>query len=300
MGSRNIIWMMFYVSLTPFLIIRGTLADKNSDHDSRSLDKFLHDYAQKVVKLPSRGEFYDISLHSNYSGMKISYVQIETTNLWARGINSSLIHIPRRTRTRPSVKRLDIVFHHLGNLSSYYFSLPNHKFVTPVIGFTAYNGEKYTAANRSSVHKLKLEGNNTIVVRFEDSSLKKGEMNPSKRCVRFYPNGHVAFSKVGSTNLCHVHGQGHFAIVVRKWKPFWKRKTTKWWAIGIGVGIGVLFLGILVWILVRNFGRKKKVKSMQMQSERSEALDTVWVGTSKMPSAGGIRTQPVLENDYLP
>lgn len=75
MGSRNIIWMMFYVSLTPFLIIRGTLAKKQSDHNPRSLDKFLHDYAQKVVKLPSTGTFYDISLRSNYSGMEISYVQ---------------------------------------------------------------------------------------------------------------------------------------------------------------------------------------------------------------------------------
>lgn len=291
---------MFYVSLTPFLIIRGTLAKKISDHDPRSLDEYLHDYAQKVVKLPHTGSFYDISLHSNFSGMEISYVQIETKKLWTRGINSSLIHIPPKTRISPSVKRLDIVFHDLGNLSSYYYSLPNHRFVTPVVGFTTYNGDKNTAANRSSMHKLKLEGNNTILVQFQDTSLKKVE-NPTKRCVRFHPNGYVKFSNVTSTNLCHVHGQGHFAIVVPKWKPFRKRKkTTKWWAIGLGVGVGVLFLGILVWILMCNFARKKKVKSMQRQSEKSEALDTVWVGRSKMPSAGGIRTQPVLENDYLP
>lgn len=299
MGSRNIIWMMFYVSLTPFLIIRGTLAKKQSDHNPRSLDKFLHDYAQKVVKLPSTGTFYDISLRSNYSGMEISYVQIETTNLWARGINSSLIHIPPKTRIRPSVERLDIVFHDLGNLSSYYYSLPNHRFVTPVIGFTTYNADRNTPANHSSMRKLKLQGNNTILVQFQNVSLKKGEKS-TKRCVRFHPNGHVVFSNVTSSNSCHVRGQGHFAIVVRRSKPFWKKKTTKLWAIGLGVGTGVLFLGILVGILLCNYARKKKVKSMQRQAEQSEVLDTVWVGRSKMPSAGGIRTQPVLENDYIP
>lgn len=299
MGSKNIIWMMFYVSLTPLLIIRGTLAKKNSDDDPRSLDEYLHGYAQNVVKWPRTGTFYDISLHSNYSGMKISYVRIQTTSLWTTGINSSFIHIPPKTRIRPSVNILEIVFHDLGNLSSYYYSLPNHRFVTPVIGFTTYNGDNNTLANRSSTHKLKLEGNNTILVRFQDISLKKSE-NPTKRCVRFHPNGHVEFSNVSLSNLCHVRGQGHFSIVVRRSKPFWKKKTTKWWAIGLGVGIGGLFWGILVGILLCNFAKKKKIKSMQRQSEKSEVLNTVRVGRSKMPSAGGIRTQPVLENDYLP
>ncbi|KAL8114079.1 hypothetical protein AgCh_021095 [Apium graveolens] len=264
--------MMFYVSLTPFLIIRGTLAKKQSDHDPCSLDKFLHDYAQKVI---------------------------ETTNIWARGINYSLIHIPPKTRIRPSVKRLDIVFHNLGNLSSYYYSLPNHRFLTPVIGFTTYSAERNTPANRSSIQKLKLEGNNKILVRFQSISLKKGE-KLTKRCVRFRPNGNIVFSNVTSSNLCHVRGQGHFAIVVRRSTSFWKKQTNKWWAIGIGVGIGLLFMGILVGILLCNCARKKKVKSMQLQSKRSEALDSVWVGRSKMPTAGGIRTQPILENDYLP
>ena len=289
--------MMFYAYLTPLLMIRGTLAKES---DPRSLDEFLHVHAQKIVKWPRLGAFYNIPLHSNYSGIEISYIQINTSSLWTSGINSSFIHIPPKTRIRPSVERLDIVFHHLGNLSSYYFSLPHHKFITPVIGFTAYNGDRNaSAANRSSVHKLKLEGNNTILVQFEDRSIKKGE-NGSKKCVRFHPNGKIEYSHVVSSNVCHVRGQGHVGIVVRRAKPFWKRRATKCWAIGLGVGIGVLFFAILAGILLCNFARRKEVKSMQRQAEQSEALETVWVGGTKMPAAGRIRTQPVLENDFLP
>ena len=39
---------------------------------------------------------------------------------------------------------------------------------------------------------------------------------------------------------------------------------------------------------------------MEKVSERGESFDTVWIGKSKLPSASMVRTQPVLENSYLP
>ncbi|KAK6136584.1 hypothetical protein DH2020_029674 [Rehmannia glutinosa] len=44
----------------------------------------------------------------------------------------------------------------------------------------------------------------------------------------------------------------------------------------------------------------QKLRKMERQSEKSEGLDTIWIGNSKMPTASGIRTLPSLENSYVP
>lgn len=65
-----------------------------------------------------------------------------------------------------------------------------------------------------------------------------------------------------------------------------------------GGGFGVIFvvLGFLVWKKVR----RRKMKGMEEEPERSEGLECVWIGRSRMPFASAIRTQPVLESSYLP
>lgn len=298
MGSRNIVWGILYVLLMPFLIIKGTLANENSDHDTNtnSLNDFVYDYARNVVKLPRIGTFYDISLQSNYSGIKISYIQIRTANLWTRGINSSAVRIPRKTRIIPFVKRIDMVFQDLGSLSSYYYNVPDYRFVTPIIGFATYNADSDSSLNSSAaVHNLSLEGNNTILIQFPDISLKKVD-NATLRCVTFGANGTMEFSNVTEPNRCYVSGQGHFSIIVPKSKSSSKERRKRL-AIGLGVGIGG-FLLLLIFFLRCKYARKKKFQRMQSLSEKSEDLDTVWVGWSKMPSAGWSRTVAVPENDY--
>ncbi|KAK1376671.1 hypothetical protein POM88_032864 [Heracleum sosnowskyi] len=296
MGSRNIIWRIFYVSLMPFLIIKGTLAKKNRDHDAYSLNDFVYDYARNVVKLPRIGTFYDISLQSNYSGIKISYIQIRTANLWTRGINSSAVQIPRRTRIIPFVKRLDIVFQDLGSLSSYYYNVPHHRFVTPIIGFTIYDADNDSSSNSSAVlPNLSLEENSTILIQFPDISVKKVD-NATLRCVTFGANGTMEFNNVTEPNRCHVSGQGYFSIIVPRSNSSSKERRKRL-AIGLGVGIGGFLLLLIVFLRCK-YARKKKLKLMQRQSEKSENLDTVWVGWSKMPSAGWVRTVAVPENDY--
>nr|POE82213.1 hypothetical protein CFP56_49829 [Quercus suber] len=46
--------------------------------------------------------------------------------------------------------------------------------------------------------------------------------------------------------------------------------------------------------------KKKKIRKMEKQSEKGVAIDTFWIGGTKMPSASMIRTQPALENEYVP
>lgn len=282
----------------PFLIIKGTLAKKNSDHDTNSLNTFLHDYARNVVKVPRTGTFYDIPLQSNYSGIKVSYIRIRTASIWTRGINSSTVYIPPKTRIIPFVRRLDVVFQNLGNLSSYYYNVPKYRFVTPIIGFATYNADNDSSSNSSTtLPNVSLEGNRTILIQFPDISVKKVD-NATLRCVTFGANGTTEFSNVTEPNRCHVSGQGHFSIVVPKSKSSSKDRKIRL-AIGLGGGFGGLLLLFMVFSMCK-YARKKKLERMQAQLEKNENLDTVCVGWSKMPSAGWDRSVAVPENDYIP
>lgn len=294
MESRNIIWGIFFISLTPFLI-RGTLAKDDSKPDTSSLNNFLHDHAREVVKFPQLGKFYDISLKSNYSGIKISYIQIRTPSIWTRGINVRAVHIPPKTRILPFVRRLDIVYQDLGNLSSCYYNVPNYRFVTPVIGFATYNGEDNSPSNSSGPPpNICLEGNNTIMIQFPDISVKKKE-NSTMRCVAFGANGDIQFSNVTVPNKCLARGHGQFSIVV----PKSKKSSKKGLAIGLGVGFGILTL-LLVILLMCRIARNKELEYMQNEPEKSENLDTAWVGSSKLPAAEWSRNFEIPENDYIP
>ena len=42
------------------------------------------------------------------------------------------------------------------------------------------------------------------------------------------------------------------------------------------------------------------MEEMERESENSEALNSILIGISRVPTATLIRTQPVLENAYVP
>uniref|UniRef100_A0A5B7CC26 Non-specific serine/threonine protein kinase n=1 Tax=Davidia involucrata TaxID=16924 RepID=A0A5B7CC26_DAVIN len=285
MGSQRIVWMMFYVLLSP--LVRGM-----DSYNPDSLDSFIHDYANKAIKKPRTGILYNISLPANFSGMEVSIVRLRSGSFWTRGANFSYFHIPPRIIPMPFVKRLAIVYENLGNWSSYYYNVPNYTFVTPVVGFGTYGA----STKGSAILKLSIMGD-PILVHFP-----RIPENVTLKCVRFGTDGSVEFSNMTTPSVCIARDQGHFSIVVpspakkkKKKERFWK-----WWVIGFGVGVVGLVLVALVGVLIYKLVRRKRIGKMEKQSERSEALETMWVGMSKMPSATGIRTQPMLENDYIP
>ncbi|KAA8516131.1 hypothetical protein F0562_019310 [Nyssa sinensis] len=228
--------------------------------------------------------------------------RLRSGSFWARGANfSSSFHIPPRIIPMPFVKRLALVYQNLGNWSSYYYNVPNYTFVTPVVGFRTYDASN-SSARGSTMLKLSIRGD-PILVRFPHIDAPRGK-NVTMKCVRFGIDGLVEFSNMTISNVCIARDQGHFTIVVpsgqAKMVPPRKKKLWKLWVIGFVVGVIGLVLVVLVGVLIYKLVRMKRIGEMEKQSERSEALETMWVGMSKMPSATGIRTQPMLENDYLP
>ncbi|KAL8550891.1 hypothetical protein ACS0TY_000101 [Phlomoides rotata] len=164
----------------------------------------------------------------------------------------------------PYTKRIDILYQNLGNWSSYYNSVPNYTLIALVVGFLAYD------SNRRSMNiELKTEGNDPFIV-----------------------------NSVTVESSCIVREQGHFSVVVPCKST--KDKAWKWRIIGIAAGVVGLMLVLVIGIVGYKWITREKMKKMERESERSEVLDTIWIGRSRMPSASGIRTQPVFESSYLP
>lgn len=290
---------MFFLSPVPRFFAQST----NNSYDPDSLDVFFRDYAYNNVVRPRTGILYNISLPANFSGMELSFVRLRTRNFWLTGANLSYFRIPPRILPVPFVKRFDLLYQNLGNWSHVYYHVPNYTLITPVVGLMLYN-----ASNSSTKGDWGLDlgvNGDPILVQFPSISLRDNK-NVTLQCVQFGANGSVELTNMTSPNTCIIRNNGHFSIVVPSSLPPRpspnKRKEEIWklWVLGFGLGIIGLILVALLGVLTYKFVKRKRIGQMERQSERNEALETTWIGRSRMPSATGIRTQPTIENEYVP
>ncbi|KAK6918277.1 Protein of unknown function DUF1191 [Dillenia turbinata] len=270
---------------------------------SVSLDDFIKDYAFKTSQpKPKTGALYTVTLPSNFSGIEASIARFRSASFWQRGANFSTFYIPPRVLAMPFAKRIAIVYKNLGNLSSEYYNVPNYTLVSPVLGFRVYDASSSNPTTPGRNLNVSIRGD-PIMVRFPLVPVLE-DQNVTKSCVRFGHNGLVEeFSNFVVPNLCVTRQQGHYTIVVPYVKneeneDFFKKR--KWWVIGIGIGVGLILL-ILVGSWVYKMMVARRIRRMERESEKEVAIDSIWIrSTSKMPSATVIRTQPEIENEYVP
>lgn len=320
MGSKKfrcfVVWLAFWVFFpSPFVCVRG---QNSSDRDN--LDSVVRDSAFRRIgsgRIRS-GVLYDnISLPEKFSDVQVSVVRMRSSGLWLRGANFSFFDVPPRTLPRPFSRRIIIVYQNLANLSSVYYNVPNYTFVAPVVGLLAYDSHfsfNGTGNNNiSSTSSIELKPmKDLILIRFSQILLIPAATynQVTRKCVRLDTNGDVQFSNLTETDSCIALGGGHFSVVEPiQPPPNSKRRKhgflRKWRKIVIGAGILGLGLGLVLFmgfgiLLYKLMIKKKRIKKMERESEKNEGLDSIWVGTSRMPSATGIRTQPILENNYRP
>ncbi|XP_008794994.2 uncharacterized protein LOC103710862 [Phoenix dactylifera] len=295
-------WCIFLLVFPSFLL---TLA-QSSNRSIESLNSAIRDYAFKELVRRRTGVLYEVSLPRNLSGITASVLRLRSGSMRSRGANLSSIHIPPGvTPVPPSVRRLVIVYHDLGNRSSSYYDLPGYSLVAPVVGCLAYDASNVSSGITKEL-ELALPADRILVV-FPEFNLPEG-MNPAIKCAAFGRGGSVHLHDVVSKNTCSAASTGHFAIVVPSVAPasppsVERKKTESRWEVRVmasacGV-VGLVLVGLVglgIFRLVRN----KKMEGMESQAEEGEALGTTWVGRSKMPSATMMRTQPVIEDGSAP
>lgn len=286
----------------------------------RSLDGILQEYAFKALIRPRTGVTYPAPLPSNLSGMKVEAVRLRSGSLWNRGIVYNEFLTPPGVLEQPYVQRLVLVYQNLGNWSSLYYNKPGFDLVAPVLGILAYDASNLSAINPQELELMATK--QPISIQFPE--VRQG-LTPI--CISFYSNGSVSLSNASSSNVCSTNYQGHFSLIVKSAAPSpaptpapvpgrmsppvappasvpvpTKKKKSNTWKIVLGIVLGSVAL--IVSLVLLGFGMVKyrqtaKIARMEHQADQGEALQTTSVGSSRAPAAGGTRTQPMLENEYV-
>ncbi|KAL5711569.1 hypothetical protein ACHQM5_022004 [Ranunculus cassubicifolius] len=289
---------------------------------SRSLDGILQDYAYRAFVNPRTGTPYDGDVPLNLTGIKIAALRLRSGSLFFRGVPSyKEFEIPTGVYEQPYVERLVLVYQNLGNWSTRYYSLSGYTYLTPVLGLLAYDASDLSAKNLKELDIT--ASDKPILIRFTQvNSVPDGA---TVKCVWFNLNGLPQFSNLTSRNVCSTQQQGHFAIVVEgivpssapvlppptgKAPPSRPTKEggdkdnnkSKVWII-VGAVVGGFALLVLLSLLVcclRRYKHTNKMQQMEKAAQVGEALHMTSVGDTRAPVAMGTRTQPVLENEYVP
>ncbi|EPS59752.1 hypothetical protein M569_15053 [Genlisea aurea] len=283
-------WTCFF-TLTMILTAIVCSESESVTGSRDSLDSFIYDYTLNTISSPHplTGKPYQVSLPDNLSDIRVSFIRLRSSSMWRNGVNHSSIEIPPKTKTRPFCTRVDLVYQNLvGDLSSFYYGVPDHTLISPVLGILPYDH------SNSSNPSLDLDSAG-IRVTFPSIPLRR-----DRRCVRFDADGTVEFSEVMNgrrESFCIGRKKGHFCIVIPSEKRNDEGRGT---AIGIVAGVvaAAMLLGLGVGTAVSR--RKRRRRKLEVRSEKGESLGWIWVGQSRMPIGSTIRTQPMIENNYIP
>ncbi|KAL5708890.1 hypothetical protein ACHQM5_019638 [Ranunculus cassubicifolius] len=289
MGFHRNRLLLFLIS-----VMISSFGESMNDSSRNSLDGLLQGYANKAII--HTGPVYNVTLPSNLSGAEASVVRLRSGNFWVTGTNFSNVLLPRRILPVPFVKRLDIIYINLRNLSSTYFNLSGYSLITPVVGFTFYDDTNTTATNVTRLNITVME--EPISIRFPQAELPQGS-TATMKCVRFGDNGLTEFSEIGLNNVCLTRDQGYFAVVIpasdKREERIWR-----WLVVGFALGFASLVLCGLLGIIVYKCVKRRRMAEMEKRADEGESFENVWIGTIRMPSAIVARTKPVLEHNEVP
>ncbi|KAG0463691.1 hypothetical protein HPP92_019760 [Vanilla planifolia] len=280
-----------------------------SNETARQLDSVLQDYAYRAFVRPRTGIPYDGMAPTNLSGIEVAVLRLRIGSLRTRGFKGyKEFDIPTGVIVQPYVKRLAFVYQNLGNWSSLYYQQQGFTYLAPVLGLLAYS-----AANLSATKLPVLDvvaSGSPIMINFSNARPMPNEFEA--KCVRFDLNGSTEFSDLISGNICSTFRQGHFSIVVNSTaiapSPSLaparrgKKHKSSVWKIVVSVigGFGGLLLLLLLVGYLASHRSKKKFREMQKREDVGEVLQMEQVGNTRLPVAPMTRTQPVIENDYMP
>ncbi|CAL5433248.1 unnamed protein product [Camellia sinensis] len=292
--QSNRTWkVLCLIRLSIFFFFFFPVAHAFDNLTNESLDHLLHDLASQTLiqHRPRTGALYRANLPANLSGIQVSVVRLRSKTLWGKGANFSHFQIPLHTIPVPYVKRIVIIYQDFGNWSSHYFNLPGYSLVSSVIGFVAFDASNVSS---NSIAKINLDTMGKLIkIQFPNLTF------PEERCAIFSPNGTGIVSDVSARgNFCYSGNQGYFSMVT----PLMGKKEGMWglWVGGFVLGVvGFAVVAGFVGVVLVRFMKVKKVQEMERQADEGVGLETVSIGESKMPSAGVMRTHPVLENASL-
>ncbi|CAN6467556.1 unnamed protein product [Victoria cruziana] len=306
------------------VVFISTRADAQPPNSFRSLDALLQGYAYRAFVRPRTGVIYDATVPATVYGVKLSVARLRSGSLRSRGVQFYEFQFPPGVREWPYVERLALVYQNLVNWSSFYYHVPGHTLVSPVLGILAYEASNLTATNLPELNVAATM--KPISISFSSTTIPSGL---TAKCVRFDLNGSLEYSNLSGPNTCSTLKQGHFSLVVESIAPAsapspvpseappstrpnpapapsgvesQEKGSSKLLEVTVGSVVGgfVLVAGLAICaIALLRLKRKSQLAAMERQADQGEALRVSEIGSTRAPAALGTRTQPILETEYV-
>ncbi|QHN92025.1 hypothetical protein HN51_050302 [Arachis hypogaea] len=303
----HILLMMFtivFVLLSSFPFLLSLPLPNDTVVSARLLDAQLQNLGFNTFSRPiTSGVPYDAKVPKTLNGVKVSAMRLRSDSLWHRGVQFyKEFEIPKRVIEHPFVERLVLVYQNLGNLSNKYYPLHGYTYLAPVLGLLAYNGTNLSHSMVPELLHIRAY-KNPILIKFSNVNLpQSGSLS---KCVYFGLNGSVQFDRLLPNNVCSSFQQGHFSIVVesKSVPPSPHDPNKKYdFCILIPCLVGGFLLLVILGVVVGAVRRAKqgaRIQHLEYVADNSEALEIKYIGGTKLPSAGRIRTRPEIEHTYI-
>ncbi|XP_062081656.1 uncharacterized protein LOC133788258 [Humulus lupulus] len=321
MRSEKTLFTLLLLLVSLFDLTPHAAAQPPGEISARALDALLQDYAFRSLNRPRTGVAYNAVLPVNITGVGVSAMRVRSGSLRARGVRSyGEFRIPIGVVEQPYAKRIVLVYHSLGNWSSLFYPLPGFDYVAPVLGLLAYDGSNLTATDLPELEIRALKKPITIEFPENDDIIEGGSGSSpySPKCVFFDLHGSVDFEDVLPGNVCKMFKQGHCSVVVESealapapsaaGQSSYGRgggKSKGWTILWSLIGV-LIFLGFLALLVLRvkkyqnERSKKKEKRRSELGTDRGEAVQITSFENLRAPFATGTRTQPVLEDHYVP
>ncbi|CAM8976170.1 unnamed protein product [Rhodiola kirilowii] len=311
----TLLMLSLLMCLSLIIWMPGISAQTRNQTQARDLDATLQDYAYRAFVRPRTGIVFTAKAPTNLTGIKIEGLRLRSGSLSRRGRTGAEAYeefeIPTGVIVNPYVERLVLVYQNLGNWSSEFYSLEGYTHLVPVLGLLAYDAANLSAKNLPELN-IKASQDPISIKFLNVLSIPFGAV---AKCVWFDLQGNTNFSSVTPDNICSATEQGHFSLVVESIAPSpapgasvpvpsgktHKNNSKVWIIVGSvlgGLALLVLLAYLVIWL--RKCRIRKKLQQMENASEAGEALRYTLIGNVKAPTALSTRTQPTLENEYVP
>lgn len=275
----------------------------------QGIDSSLRNYALLALSQVDTGTACNVSLPPALSGIQSQALQLASDSLQTNGLTFNQFSIPQGAVINANGTLLVLVYRKIYNFTVYSLPAP-YLFGGPVVGIVTYAPSNSTTDDLEEVQLTFSESLITVELPLYRAL---GETVPL--CAFFSPDGTVTFDNLtASPNVCTSATLGDFALVLESpseynnppsapiglQTPLPGRKGARNWKFGVAVAclalVGLAFCAAIVLVSV-GLVEQVKVAIMDRLAHNEEALETSSIGTSRAPTAAGVRTKPALEMD---
>ncbi|CAN0840103.1 hypothetical protein LINGRAHAP2_LOCUS2743 [Linum grandiflorum] len=220
------------------VILLSLSSSTNGDNEIRTpeaMDKTIKDYTFKSFSMMKRrikaGEFYNVDLPVNFSGIKASAGMFRCGSLRRYGAELGELGLGVGLTLKPCLVRVMVIVQKLGlSWSSIYYAnynLSGYQLASPILALTAYDYNATTSIDNNSSYYYPFEvgiwssesnSSKPITIKFSTATSYSNSHHNVYLCAIFAKDGTVRLNppiSISPPRVCVSTVDGHYGLVVK-------------------------------------------------------------------------------------